>query len=234
MKITSYAFTNRDLRHARIYPHSSSALPELYRQCPYPQNVTVRNLSYFWLAPTLVYQPVYPRTDRIRWVFVGKRVAETIGLSIFIWLASAQYAAPLLKNSLDGVASLNFASIIERIMKLSTISVVVWLAGFFAIFQSFLNALAEIMMFGDREFYEPWWNSTNLRVYWSTWNKPVHHFMRRHIFSPLVGRGWSTYAASAAVFFISGILHELAVGIPTHSLLGKFRVPDSFPDEMSS
>lgn len=220
MKIASYALTNRDLRHARIYPYSSSALPELYRQCPYPQNVTVSNLSYFWFAPTLVYQPVYPRTDRIRWSFVAKRVAETIFLSIFIWICSAQYAAPLLRNSLDGVASLNIPSIAERLMKLSTISVVVWLAGFFALFQSYLNALAEVMRFGDRVFYEAWWNSTDLKIYWSTWNKPVYHFMRRHVFSPLVGRGWSSHAASAAVFFVSGVLHEMAVGIPTHSLLG--------------
>ena len=233
MKITSYAFTNRDLRHASIYPNSSSALPDLYRQCPYPRNVTIQNLSYFWLAPTLVYQPVYPRTDRIRWLFVAKRLAEAVGLSIFIWLASAQYAAPLLKNSLDGVASLNIASIIERIMKLSTISVVVWLAGFFALFQSLLNALAEVMMFGDRDFYEPWWNSTNLKVYWSTWNKPVYHFMRRHVFSPLVGRGWSINVASAAVFVISGILHEMAVGLPTHSVLGTSTIASSTDSQLT-
>ena len=47
-------------------------------------------------------------------------------------------------------------SILERLLKLSTISLVIWLAGFFALFQSFLNALAEVTRFGDREFYEAW------------------------------------------------------------------------------
>ncbi len=220
LKICSYAFTNRDLRHAFLNPDTTRDLPKIYFECPYPRNVTVGNLSYFWWAPTLVYQPVYPRSSRIRWSFVAKRLAEGAGLSMFIWLASAQYAAPVLRNSLNKIISLDFASIIERLMKLSTISLIIWLAGFFAIFQSILNALAEIMRFGDREFYSDWWNSPSVGAYWRSWNKPVYSFMRRHIYSPLVGRGWSSNAASAMVFVFSGFLHELAVGVPTHNILG--------------
>lgn len=181
LKNCSYAFTNRDLRHALLNPSSAASLPEIYAECPYPRNVTLENLSYYWWAPTLVYQPVYPRTSEIRWMFVAKRVAEGASLSIFIWLTSAQYAAPLLHNSLTKIATLDIASIVERLMKLSTVSLVVWLAGFFAVFQSILNALAEIMRFGDREFYAEWWNSPSVGTYWRTWNKPVYHFMRRSV-----------------------------------------------------
>ena len=222
LKICSYAFTNRDLRQAWIEPESlNSPLPAIYSACPYPQNITLQNLSYFWWAPTLVYQPVYPRSSTIRWLFVSKRLAEVASLSLFIWLASAQYAAPLLHNSLSRMVTLDVPSILERLMKLSTISLVIWLAGFFAVFQSVLNALAEVMRFGDREFYTDWWNSPSVGVYWRTWNRPVYHFMRRHIYGPLVGRGWSQNAASAWVFVFSGFLHELLVGVPTHNILGQ-------------
>ncbi|MCJ1337353.1 hypothetical protein MMC09_002635 [Bachmanniomyces sp. S44760] len=221
LKVCSYAFTNRDLRHALLNPSAAASLPEIYAQCPYPKNITLANLSYFWWAPTLVYQPVYPRSPRIRWLFVAKRLAETAGLSVFIWLASAQYAAPVLRNSLTKIAKMDITSILERLMKLSTISLVIWLAGFFAVFQSLLNALAEIMKFGDREFYTDWWNSPSVGTYWRTWNTPVYHFMKRHVYSPLVGRGWSSHSASAMVFLFSGVLHELLVGIPTHNILGK-------------
>ena len=220
LKNCSYAFTNRDLRHALLNPSYAASLPEIYSKCPYPRNVTLNNLSYFWWAPTLVYQPVYPLSQKIRWGFVAKRLAEGVSLSIFIWLASAQYAAPLLRNSFNKMASLDVASIIERLMKLSTVSLIIWLAGFFAVFQSVLNALAEVMRFGDREFYGDWWNSPSVGSYWRTWNKPVYHFMRRHIYSPLIGRGWSQNAASAMVFVFSGFLHELLVGVPTHNVLG--------------
>ena len=221
LKICSYAFTNRDLRHALLKPDSAALLPDIYSACPYPRNITLSNLSYFWWAPTLVYQPVYPRSSSIRWLFVAKRVAECFSLSIFIWFASAQYAAPLLHNSLLKIASLDVPSIVERLMKLSTISLITWLAGFFAIFQSALNALAEIMRFGDREFYTEWWNSPSVGAYWRTWNKPVYSFMKRHIYNPLVARGWSSHAASAWVFVFSGLLHELLVGVPTHNILGR-------------
>jgi len=219
LKTCSYAFTNRDLRHAMLNPTYSASLPEIYSKCPYPQNITISDLCYFWWAPTLVYQPYYPRSDRVRGTFVLKRFSEVVGLSVFIWLATAQYAVPVLQNSTAKMAALDFPSILERIMKLSTISLIIWLAGFFALFHSFLNGLAEVMRFGDRNFYEDWWNSTDLRSYWNTWNKPVYHFMRRHVYSPLRGRGLSNAAATFWVFTFSGVLHELVIGVPTHNIL---------------
>lgn len=157
LKTCSYAFTNRDLRHALLSskkaPHD---IPEVYASCPYPQNITLQNLVYFWWAPTLVYQPVYPRTERIRWLFVFKRTLEVVGLSIAIWIASAQYAVPLLKNSVVSITELDATSFVERLMKLSSISLFCWLAGFLALFQSGLNLLAEITRFGDRRFYDDW------------------------------------------------------------------------------
>lgn len=168
LKQLSYAFTNRDLRDAFL---EGVPPPELYRSCPYPHNITLRNLCYFWWAPTLVYQPVYPRSPEFRWGFFLKRVGETLGLSIAIWFLSAQFAAPVLKNSIDALENLNVAVILERLMKLSTISLIIWLAGFFALFQSSLNALAEWMRFGDREFYTDWWNSSSVGIYWKVFSR---------------------------------------------------------------
>ena len=236
LKTASYAFTNRDLRHAYLHPARGEldALPELYAQCPYPENITMGNLCYFWWAPTLVYQPVYPRTSKIRWSFVAKRCGEVVCLSVFIWFTSAQYATPVLRNSLDKIASLDIPSIVERLLKLSTISLIIWLAGFFALFQSFLNALAEVTRFADRSFYDEWWNSESLGVYWRTWNKPVYQYFKRHVYSPMRSRGWSNGTASLAVFFLSAVLHELLVGVPTHNLIGMlFYLSRYFPHSMA-
>lgn len=156
LKTASYALTNRDLRHAYLHPQTGEleAIPELYQSCMYPKNVTFGNLCYFWWAPTLIYQPVYPRTEKIRWLFVVKRLGEVVGLCVVMWVLSAQYAAPTLQNSLRAWKEWDLAAMVERVLKLSTISLVIWLAGFFALFQSFLNALAEIMKFADRSFYD--------------------------------------------------------------------------------
>ncbi|CEL00855.1 Putative O-acyltransferase [Aspergillus calidoustus] len=221
LKSYSYALTNRDLRRAMLgSPSTDFEIPELYKSCPYPRNITLGNLAYFLLAPTLVYQPVYPRTPRVRWSFVGKRMFEFVCLAVVIWLLSAQYAAPLLRNATEKIAVLHFGSILERGLKLSTISLVIWLAGFYALFQSLLNGLAEIMRFGDREFYTDWWNSPSFGVYWRSWNRPVYTFMKRHVYMPLVTRGWSSTAAGTVVFAVSAVLHEVLVGVPTHNLIG--------------
>lgn len=227
LKVCSYAFTNRDLRHAMISPSASAPLPEIYASCPYPRNITMSNLVYFWWAPTLVYQPVYPRTSHTRWALVLRYAIEMVCLSIAIWIASAQYATPLLQNSLRPVSAGDLMSMAERVMKLSTISLFCWLAGFYAIFQSFLNALAEITRFADREFYADWWNVSSIREYWTAWNKPVSHFMRRHVYMPLIGRGVPRYVAQALVFVFSGALHEMLVGVPTHNILGEWKRPSS-------
>lgn len=221
LKVCSYAFTNRDLRHALLSPSTNPAVPDLYSTCSYPRNITFGNLSYFWWAPTLVYQPVYPRTIQIRWGFVARRMLEVFILGVAIWIASAQYAVPLLQNSLPVMSSLDIISFLERLMKLSSISLFCWLAGFFALFQSFLNALAEVMTFADRDFYSDWWNSSSVRTYWTSWNKPVSQFMKRHVYMPLIGRGFSPTAAQIIVFVFSGLLHEILVGVPTHNIIGR-------------
>jgi diacylglycerol O-acyltransferase 1 len=222
LKVCSYALTNRDLRHALLWPEANASLPELYSSCPYPENITLRNLCYFWWAPTLVYQPVYPRTNRIRRTFVLKRIGECIGLALIIWLVVAQYAAPLLHNSLMTINQLDPVAITERVLKLSTISLFCWLCGFYALFHSFLNALAEIMHFADREFYSDWWNVDSVRTYWTAWNKPVYHFMRRHIYAPMLSRGVNPKVGQILVFTFSGLLHELLIGVPTHTIDGQF------------
>jgi hypothetical protein len=37
---------------------------------------------------------------------------------------------------------------------------VLWIIIFFIVFECILNAVAELTFFGDREFYQDWWNST--------------------------------------------------------------------------
>lgn len=89
LKVASYALTNRDLRDMYL---ESVPTPEQYASAPYPENVKLSNLLYFWWAPTLVYQPVYPRTKSFRWGFFLKRSGEAFGIILALWFIIAQYA----------------------------------------------------------------------------------------------------------------------------------------------
>jgi hypothetical protein len=81
-----------------------------------------------------------------------------------------------------------------------------------------LNALAEVMYFADRRFYDAWWNSGSVGTYWRLWNLPVHNYLKRHVYIPLRRRGWSNISASILVFFLSAVVHEILFGVPTHAV----------------
>lgn len=218
LKVASYALTNRDLRESLLI--SAKNIPEIYKSAKYPDNLSIGNLTYFWWAPTLVYQPVYPRSPSLRPIFFAKRVIELVSCLLLVLFLSAQYAVPTLENSLAHIHNLQLVGILERLFKLASISMAIWLIGFFCVFQSGLNALAEVMRFGDREFYDDWWNSQSVGDYWRLWNKPVTNYFRRHVYIPLVRRGWKPATASVMVFFVSAVLHEMIVGVPTHNING--------------
>jgi diacylglycerol O-acyltransferase-1 len=180
----------------------------------FPKNLKLSNFLYFLLAPTLCYQPAYPRTERFRKFFFTKRLLETITLSLAMYFLAEQYSRPILRNSMIPLNELNGLAVMERILKLSIPSVYIWLMMFFLVFHSYLNLWAEILRFGDRSFYRPWWNATTIAEYWRLWNLPVYRWFKRHVYSPLIARGYPKWLGSIVAFFISAIGHEVLVGIP--------------------
>ncbi|XP_040117467.1 diacylglycerol O-acyltransferase 1 isoform X3 [Oryx dammah] len=90
----------------------------------------------------------------------------------------------------------------------------IWLIFFYWLFHSCLNAVAELMQFGDREFYRDWWNSESITYFWQNWNIPVHKWCLRHFYKPMLRRGSSKWAARTGVFLASAFFHEYLVSIP--------------------
>ncbi|KAF9435688.1 hypothetical protein BGZ76_005733 [Entomortierella beljakovae] len=206
-------------------PEDTGAKPkrvqEVYQyEIQYPENITPKNLTYFWFAPTLCYQPSYPRTTIFRKSFFAKRCLEIVTCLGMMYFLVEQYATPTLQNSVRAFDELAFGTILERVLKLSTTSVIIWLLMFYTFFHSFLNALSEALYFGDRCFYLAWWNSTSLAEYWRLWNKPVYTFFKRHCYLPMVTSGYKPLHATFVIFTISAILHEVLIGIPTHMIYG--------------
>ncbi len=49
---------------------------------------------------------------------------------------------------------LNWVIIVERVLKLAIPTLYIWLCMFYTLFHVWLNLLAEVLHFGDREFYK--------------------------------------------------------------------------------
>ena len=106
--------------------------------------------------------------------------------------------------------------LLERVLKLSIPTLYVWLCGFYCLFHLWLNILAELTRFGDRQFYKSWWNASTIDEYWRLWNMPVHKWLVRHVYFPSLRLGMGKNGATAIVFLFSAVFHELVVGLPLH------------------
>jgi len=145
----------------------------------YPKNLTAQSFGYFLVAPTLCYQLSYPRSPRFRIRWLLRRVAMlSAGLGMMLFITE-QYIEPTIDNSIKPLQDMDWLVILERVLKLSLPTLYFWMAMFYTLFELWLNVLAELTRFGDREFYKAWWNSSTLSEYWRLWNMPVHKWMLR-------------------------------------------------------
>lgn len=180
----------------------------------YPDNLTLKDLAYFMLAPTLCYELNFPRTARIRKRFVMRRLLELVFGINLIFALLQQWMVPSVTNSLETFSSMDLVRITERLLKLAVPNHLIWLCFFYLVFHSYLNLMGELLQFSDRKFYGDWWNSNNLKVFWSSWNTPVHIWALRHLYIPVTDMGYSKALASIMVFFVSAFFHEYLVSVP--------------------
>uniref|UniRef100_A0A4X1USE7 O-acyltransferase n=1 Tax=Sus scrofa TaxID=9823 RepID=A0A4X1USE7_PIG len=180
----------------------------------YPDNLTYRDLYYFLLAPTLCYELNFPRSPRIRKRFLLRRLLEMLFLIQLQVGLIQQWMVPTIQNSMKPFKDMDYSRIIERLLKLAVPNHLIWLIFFYWLFHSCLNAVAELMQFGDREFYRDWWNSESVTYFWQNWNIPVHKWCLRHFYKPMLRRGSSKWVARMGVFLASAFFHEYLVSIP--------------------
>jgi len=78
-----------------VHVHTHTHTHKLISSRTYYRNVTLKNIYYFWLAPTLTYQIAFPRTPRVR---VRRVVGILLGLlacvALFTFLV-AQIVSPV-------------------------------------------------------------------------------------------------------------------------------------------
>ncbi|XP_076388943.1 diacylglycerol O-acyltransferase isoform X3 [Megachile rotundata] len=180
----------------------------------YPDNLNLRDLYYYILAPTLCYELNFPRTQRIRKRFLIKRILEVVVGCQVVMSLFQQWMVPSVKNSLVPFSNMDVAKASERLLKLAIPNHLVWLCFFYLMFHSFLNLMGELLHFADRNFYCDWWNANNIDTFWRTWNMPVHRWALRHLYIPVIEMGYRKSTASITVFFISAFFHEYLVSVP--------------------
>jgi len=183
---------------------------------------TLLHLWYFLMAPTLCYQLEYPRSPRIRFRFLFRRLLEVIFCAILGTVIIQQYILITVKNTMpyfEDLTGKSYLRIFQRVLKLAIPSLCCWLVFFYGYFHAYLNLVGELLRFGDRGFYKAWWNSRHVEEYWRLWNSPVHNWMIRHLYTPIRNLGYSRYTGIFSAFLFSAVLHEILISVPCHRIM---------------
>jgi len=222
MKLISYVHANNDYRHFPERSNQTSTsfiqnIDESSKELCYPDNLTMSNIYYFWFAPTLTYQIVFPRLPHRNMTRIFTLIIRLFLSFVLMVFLIAQIIGPNLKQMMqelqEGEKVFSIHIFAEYLLKLGMASTYIWLLVFYGYFHVFFNLLAEILKFGDRVFYRDWWNSSNLSSYWRLWNIPVHYWLVRHLYFPCIRIGLSKSGAMFTVFFFSAIIHEMLISV---------------------
>jgi len=164
---------------------------------------------YFLFAPTLVYRDNYPRTiGPIKWKRVIYHLCEVAGCMVYTYCLFDRYCVPVFRSL--NVQKMNLVSYIQLVSISILPGAMMQMMVFFSFLHSWHNAWAEVLKFGDRQFYLDWWNSTSFNMYYRTWNTLVHDWLYTYIYrdlSYLLGKQYKMIA-QFGVIFISGLVHE--------------------------
>ena len=176
----------------------------------YPQNITLRNLLYFWCCPSLTYQIAFPKTKRRRYLYIcGIIMRMIVSFTLFTFIG-AQIVHPTLQGLLNDLeatkGTYTFHMMAEYWLRLSVANTYLWLLMFYFYFHLYLNLLAEVLRFGDRVFYKDWWNSAEVSAFWRLWNRKLFFFCYES-FRSILASFFRFTSFSRTFFFFSFVVY---------------------------
>lgn len=190
----------------------------------FPQNISLFNFFEYSLFPTLVYTLNYPRTKRIRWRYLGKKIIGIFGIIFLMILVAQTSMYPLVQKA---IASRKLPYLEKSrayvfiLIDMIPPFLLLYLLTFFLIWDAILNAIAELSRFADRDFYGPWWSCTDWSEYSRIWNRPVHKFLLRHVYhSSISAFSLNKIQAAMITFMLSSLVHELVMFVIFGTLRG--------------
>lgn len=235
LKLVSFHHVMHDVRNlvkqVIVYQKENKSLPvnlkentifaiprEIFvKALTYPQCLDPRDYIRFMIAPTCSYQLIFPLKPRRNYCQILKRFVQVLLSNLAIVYIFYQHIVPVCENSVQHFENRDYFMIFISLLNAGIPCAYVWLCVFYMVFHCLLNFYAELTRFADCRFYADWWNSGNLSEYWRKWNYPIHNWLVRHIYFPLIRRRMPSDIARLVTFGVSAVFHEYIV-------MGSFRV----------
>ena len=122
-----------------------------------------------------------------------------------------QHIVPRCQEAMIHIEQMNYFKIFVQVLGMGAPGTYLYLTVFYGLFHVWTNFWGEATRFADRRFYADWWNSGNLSEYWRKWNYPIHNWLVRHVYFPLVRRGVNPEMSRVLTFVVSALFHEYVV-----------------------
>jgi hypothetical protein len=178
----------------------------------------LRRFSYFAFAPTMVYRDTYPRLPRADALGACGYAAKFSATLVFCLFVLRGMVVPALA-SLQSARPATLASYFIVVFDMMSPSALLFLGLFFAVLHSWLNLFASALSFADRSFYASWWTSLTWGAWYRRWNIVVGEWIRTYVYTDLQRLGAPQGLALAAVFLVSGAVHEAILAVSFGFLL---------------
>ncbi|XP_076316062.1 sterol O-acyltransferase 1-like [Tachypleus tridentatus] len=205
LSMKTHAFVRENIPRAVLYKLHQDNDEKDPR--PYPR---FANYLYFLFAPTLVYRDVYPRTICIRWNYVAWNFLQFLTCVFTSCIAFHRFVVDIFQHvGHKPFTPVDFVLTLSGGMAVGSLAMFLVFYGFL---HCWLNAFAELLCFGDRVFYQDWWNCTSFSKYYRTWNSVVHDWLYSYVYKDIyqiLGRS----SAMVIVFLVSAIVHEYILAL---------------------
>jgi len=141
-----------------------------------------------------------------------KNVFTFCFLIFYIWSVFKALCIPIFRYNSGSPGDIR--QFINSVLFSTVSGTICLLTLFYGILHCWLNIFGELLTFGDRLFYEDWWNVRDFAEYYRKWNIVVHEFLYYYVYQDAIRftKGKLTRPNSKyLVFFISCVMHEIIV-----------------------
>jgi len=118
----------------------------------------ILNFSYFYFAPTVIYRDQYPKLKERNYLLIFVHLTNFVFCVIFTFLVFKVLLIPYFDD--ETLSFIQSDRVVQTLVSFIIGSNFNMLILFFGIAHSLLNCTAEILCFGDKQFYNPFWIQT--------------------------------------------------------------------------
>lgn len=168
---------------------------------------TIRSMMYFMFAPTLVYRHSYPQSPNpTDWKLVVHHFSEWLFLFVPTIVFITRFMLPVWH--LIGRETVTIHLLCDLFLGCCVLYVLMAVGIGYYFVHCWSNMWAEILRFGDRQFYGNFWIAKNSFESLGKWNRVVKVWLVRYLYLPCYRKTGSKKMAGIVVLFISGIAHD--------------------------